>query len=171
MTAESAEHWYLVYCKPRQEATARRHLERQGYRAYLPLVRESRRRSGRRVALVVPMFPRYLFIRLSTQTDNWGPIRSTVGVMSLVRFGQMPTPVPDGLVELLRQREDADGIQALPAAEHQPGAKVRIMEGRFAGYEGIFVARSGRDRVAVLLQVLGRGTRTIVDINAIDPAE
>ena len=48
--------------------------------------------------------------------------------------------------------------------------KVRITDGGFAGYEAIYIARSGRERVTVLLQVLGRDTRAKVDLDAIEPA-
>lgn len=163
------ERWYLVYCKPRQESTAQRHLTRQGYTTYLPLMRERRRRLARRVAVVAPMFPRYLFIRLNRETDNWAPIRSTIGVVSVVRFGQAAAAVPDDLIALFRQREDAEGIQQLPAEEFRQGTKVRITDGGFAGYEGIFLAHSGRDRVTVLLEVLGRHTRARVDAGSIEP--
>ena len=162
--------WYLVYCKPRQESTARINLGRQGYDTYLPLVRQARRRQGRRVAVVGPMFPRYLFIHLSDRTDNWGPIRSTLGVVSLVRFGMQPAAVPDDLIGMLREREDEEGVQILPIDNYRPGTKVRITEGGFAGYEGIFLARSGTERVTVLLSLLGRAIRTRVDIGAIEPA-
>jgi transcriptional antiterminator RfaH len=162
--------WYLVYCKPRQEAVARSNLDRQGYKTYLPLIREMRRRAGRRVEAVAPMFPRYLFIQLSTETDDWGPIRSTLGVASLVRFGQLPTTVPGVLIEQLRRREDADGLHKAPIGEYQRGARVRIADGGFAGYEGIFLARSGRDRITVLLKVLGRDTPAHIDPGAVEPA-
>lgn len=162
--------WYLVYTKPRGEATARTHLERQGYRAYLPLVRQPRRRLGRRVSVVAPMFPRYLFVHLDVEADNWAPIRSTLGVVSVVRFGQTPAAVPDSLIEELKRREDAQGVQVLPAEHYEPGARVRITAGSLTGYEAIFLARTGRDRVQVLLEVLGRHTRTVVDLGAIEPA-
>ncbi len=164
------ERWYLVYCKPRQETTARRNLERQGYRTYLPMVRQGRRRAGRMISVIAPMFPRYLFIRLNEETDNWGPIRSTLGVVSLVRFGATPAAVPNDLIALLRRREDEQGVQVLPAEQYRRGAKVRITDGGFAGYEGIFLARSARDRVTVLLEVLGRHTRATVSLGSIEPA-
>lgn len=170
MSEHAAQQWYLVYAKPRQETVARMNLERQGYTVYLPLVRQPRRHKGRVITVVAPMFPRYLFIQLDRQTDNWGPIRSTFGVVSIVRFGQTAAAVPDDLVALLRSREDESGIQILPLEQYRHGTKVRITEGGFAGYEGIFVAHSGRDRVTVLLQVLGRYTRARVELGAIEPA-
>ena len=161
--------WYLVYCKPRQESVARENLVRQGYEIYLPVLREVRRRQGRRASVIAPMFPRYLFVYLSSETDNWAPIRSTLGVVSIVRFGRAAGRVPHGLIAALRSREDAQGIQILPVEEYKPGSRVRITQGGFAGYEGIFQAASGRDRVTVLLDMLGRSARTTVDAGSIEP--
>jgi transcriptional antiterminator RfaH len=166
----TARHWYLVYCKMRQETVARANLARQGYETYLPILREARRRQGRRISLIAPMFPRYLFIYLNNQTDNWAPIRSTLGVVSVVRFGRTAARVPDELISVLRARVDEQGIQILPVDGYKPGTRVRITQGSFAGYEGIFQATTGRDRVTVLLDVLGRNARTIVDSASIEPA-
>jgi len=166
----AARTWYLVYCKPRQESVARENLARQGYETYLPFMRDVRRRQGKRVTLITPMFLRYLFIHLNLQTDNWAPVRSTLGVVSIVRFGRAAARVPDDLLAMLRSREDAQGIQILPVEEYKPGSRVRITQGGFAGYEGIFQAVSGRDRVTVLLDVLGRKARTTVDSASIEPA-
>mgnify|MGYP001572761454 FL=1 len=166
----AARDWYLVYCKPRQESVARENLTRQGFETYLPIMRDVRRRQGKRVVLIAPMFPRYLFIHLNRQTDNWAPIRSTLGVVSIVRFGRTAARVPDDLVTLLRSREDLQGLQILPVEEYKPGSRVRITQGGFAGYEGIFQAASSRDRVTVLLDVLGRKALTRVDSASIEPA-
>jgi transcriptional antiterminator RfaH len=166
----AARSWYLVYCKPRQETVARENLMRQGYETYLPLLHEARRRQGKRVTLVAPMFPRYLFIHLNSQSDNWAPIRSTLGVVSVVRFGRAAARVPDDLVAALKSREDEQGIQILPTEDYRPGSRVRITQGSFSGYEGVFQASTGRDRVTVLLDVLGRKARTSVDAASIEPA-
>ncbi len=133
-------------------------------------MREAKRRQGKRVSLITPMFPRYLFVHLSSQTDNWAPIRSTLGVVSIVRFGRDAARVPDELIAVLTAREDAQGIQVLPMEKYEPGARVRITHGSFAGYEGIFQAVNGRDRVTVLLDILGRNSRTLVDVDSIEPA-
>ena len=50
-----------------------------------------------------PMFSRYLFIQLDDQTQNWGPIRSTLGVSKLVSFGPQPAKVPPELVAFLQE--------------------------------------------------------------------
>lgn len=166
---QPAKHWYLVYTKPRQEQLARIHLTRQGYETYLPLLRELRRRQGRRRTVVGPMFPRYLFVHLDRETDNWGPIRSTLGVVSVVRFGQEPARVPPALIKHLRTHEDAEGVHALSSDEYRPGTRVRVVEGRLMGIEGIFLAKSSKDRVVVLLDIMGREARTTLDAINLEP--
>lgn len=163
--------WYLVYTKPQQERLAVENLDRQGYVSYLPRVRTRRRRQGRYVKVVEPMFPRYLFIHLSDETDNWGPIRSTIGVSNLVRFGMQPARVPGGLIEMLKSREDEEGIQRIEPKALQTGDRVRIVEGVMAGYEAIFEATSGKERVSLLLKIVNTTARVQVSSHDIEPAD
>ncbi|MDH3689347.1 MAG: transcription/translation regulatory transformer protein RfaH [Gammaproteobacteria bacterium] len=151
--------WYLVYSRPRQERIAMENLERQGYESYLPLIKRHRRRQGRRVVQVEPMFPRYLFICLDTQTDNWAPIRSTRGVNRLVRFGLDPAVVPMDLLEILKARENEEGVQNVSPVDFRHGDRVRISEGPLMGYEGIFLAKSSQERVTILLNVVNKQMR------------
>jgi transcriptional antiterminator RfaH len=145
--------WYLIHSKPHQERIARDQLERQGYETYLPFASVRRRRKGRSIRVIDPMFPRYLFIHLSNDTDDWRPIRSTIGVSTLVRFGNMPAQIPDRLIAELHMREDADGIQMLPDPEYRKGDRLRIAEGPLEGYEGIFQSQTGKERVLLLLEI------------------
>jgi len=172
MTSDSTEkRWYLLYSKPKKEELARVNLERQGYPTYLPMMRTPRRRSGRRIIRVEPMFPRYLFIHLDTESDNWAPIRSTLGVANLVRFGMYPSPVPEDLVELLAARENAEGVQDIPLHSFEEGQKVRIEEGPFMGYEGIFLARTSQERVMVLLDIVGKAAKAQINVEHLGPAD
>ena len=162
--------WYLIYSKPQQERLALENLERQGYPSYLPLIRNRRRRKSRYVSVVEAMFPRYLFVNLSDETDNWGPIRSTIGVANMVRFGMQAARVPDNLIEMMQLR-DEEGVQKLAPAELKRGDQVRIVEGVMSGYEAIFQARTGRERVVLLLQLAqDRTARVEVSAHDIEPA-
>ena len=145
--------WYLIHSKPGQESVAREQLDRQGYETYLPLAPVLRKRRGKSVRVISPMFPRYLFIHLSNQTDDWRPIRSTIGVSTLVRFGTEPARVPDDLIQAIIDREDSEGVVALPGKQFEEGETVRIATGPFEGYEGIFASVEPKDRVVVLLKI------------------
>ena len=151
--------WYLIYTKPRAEQSALENLERQNYSVYLPKMNVDRRHRGRYNTQIEPMFPRYLFIQLNCTTDNWSPIRSTLGVSSLVRFGEYPLHVPENLIELLKANEDKYGIQAIETKKFTKGDRVRILDGAMSGCEGIFESDKSKDRVTILLNIAGLHTR------------
>jgi len=160
--------WYLIYTKAKQEAVALKHLDQQAYRVYLPTHHARRRLRTQYTFVTEPLFPRYLFIALNTETDNWGPIRSTRGVAKLIRFGGIPAKVPTELVELLKEQEMdrlQDGV-SLP--QFKKGDRVQIMEGVMAGYEGIFDAKTGTKRAAVLLGIADRYTRVQVSLESLE---
>jgi transcriptional antiterminator RfaH len=96
------ERWYAVFTKPRQEAVAVRHLNRQGFETYLPLMRRRRLRRGRLIRSEEPVFPRYVFLRVDLEQTNTASVRSTRGVVGFVRFGAYTAPVPDSLVAYLQ---------------------------------------------------------------------
>ena len=163
--------WYLVYTKPRQETLAQANLERQGYGVYLPKVRLMRRRRGHQEAVVEPLFPRYLFIHLDTQNDNWGPIRSTFGVASLVRFGAELAQVPDALVAHLKAQEGQEGLHEWAEPKMKVCDRVQVAEGPLKGLEGILLANSGKERVMILLDMLGKEIRTHLEAGQIKSAD
>ena len=151
--------------------TASENLERQGYEVYLPMVEQRKRVKGERRTSSEPLFPRYLFIHLDSHSDNWRPIRSTVGVANLVRFGSIPTPVPDELLDGIRERENENGIVPLTSvrAVIGKGARIRITDGAMTGVEGIFLAQTSQDRVTVLLELMGKSSKVSLPIDAVEP--
>jgi len=153
--------WYLVHTKPRKEGVALTNLERQGYACYLPQMQIERVRRRKAVIVTEPMFPRYLFVRLdsSGHGKSWSPIRSTLGVSGLVHFGARTARVDDGLVELLRQREETMPTEAI----FDVGDAVVITDGPFAGIEAIFQMVDADRRAIVLLEILSRPASLLID--------
>ncbi|PSQ91658.1 MAG: transcription/translation regulatory transformer protein RfaH [Proteobacteria bacterium SW_6_67_9] len=161
----TATAWYLVLSKLQQEERALWNLERQGFTAFLPRMRVSVRRGGRFRQRVEPMFPRYLFVHFDADTQPSTPIRSTYGVSTLVRFGYRPASVPNDLIDGLRAHVDASGV----VVDHTPpalekGQHVRVIDGLLQGYEGIVEARTGGERVRILLDVANR--HTVAELSA-----
>lgn len=160
--------WYLVHTKPRQEAIALTHLERQGYPCYLPRLAVEKIRRGKAQVVQEALFPRYLFVRLdaSGQGQSWSPIRSTLGVSTLVRFGGQPAKVDDALVDLLRGREHERPLQTL----FEPGDAVVITQGPFAGLEAIYQTADAERRTMILLEILSRPVLMRVETGALRKA-
>ena len=146
--------WYLIYTKPLQERIALANLRRQGYEAYLPRC-EKKTANGARVCA---LFPRYLFIHLADDTDNWRPIRSTLGVSRIVRFGGRAACVPDDLIDALRAREDPAGMQPAPEKPLRRGDRVVFTDSALRDCEAIFQRATGEERVVVLMNIIGRQT-------------
>ncbi len=148
--------WYAVLCKPRREALAEANLLNQGYRVYLPRLATQRRRDGRWIDIVEPLFPRYLFITSGRAQQGFAPVRSTPGASGLVRFGGQAAAVPETVIDALRARQDPGSGACARRSVFQPGAAVEFRSGPFAGLEGVFEVEAGEDRVFVLLEFLGK---------------
>lgn len=129
-------------------------LLQQGYECYLPLMPRLKVRAGDTAIVEEPLFPRYLFVRLSDSPagKGWAPIRSTKGVSRLVAFGAEPATIPDDLLLALRCRQEA----AKPAPLHSAGDQVRIAGGAFAGLDAVYLMDDGERRAMVLIELLNR---------------
>ena len=151
--------WYVVYCKPQQDARAEEHLRNQAYEVFRPQVRVRRRHGTRFQLIVESMFPRYLFIRLDDSNQNWAPIRSTRGVSNLVCWGSQIPHVPDFIVDKIRSRLDKNNCVVLMTGDYRPNERLRIVEGPFTGNECLFSSRSGQERIIVLLEIMQQTQR------------
>lgn len=142
--------WHLVFTKPRQENRAQDNLLRQGYTVFLPTLLAEKIRAGGKVDSIEPLFPRYLFIQLDNVLSNWLPLRSTLGVASLVRFGdsycKVPHPIVSGLMLAEQQKRNLLA----------PADPVRVSAGPFKGLEGIYQQPDGIQRVLVLMQIFSK---------------
>ena len=149
-------HWYVIYTKPRQEQRALLNLERQGYECYLPLIPAEKLRCSVVSVVQEPLFARYLFIQLGVgqSAQSWAPIRSTQGVSRLVTFGAEPAKVNPELIETLRTHTKTLGDE--PARRFNPGDRVQIKEGPFAGLQAVYQMTDGERRAMVLIEILGK---------------
>ena len=161
----------MVVTKPQSEFKAQENLLRQNYEVYLPLAQTSRRRNGKNIKRTEAFFPRYLFIYLDTENDNWSPIRSTFGVAGIVRFGGMPSQVPESIISCLKNNEDEFGLQSLDKKELKLGDKVAIIDGPFEGYNAIFQKMKNSDRVAILLDIVGKNTQLTLSVHELEIAK
>jgi transcriptional antiterminator RfaH len=171
MNAEFGSRWYVVQTQPHAEARASQHLGRQGFTTYLPRYLKQRRHARRIEKVAAPLFPRYLFVSIAFATQRWLSIDSTFGVTRLVREGDRPAPVPDHVIEALQRREDADGFVRLePRPRFSPGDKIRVVAGAFSDCAGLYEGMTSRERVAVLIELLGRKVRVVLNNDIVDAA-
>ncbi len=161
--------WYLILTKPRQEARALANLNRQGFDCYMPLLKLERIRQRKVILVLEPMFARYLFIHLDASGlgQSWAPIRSTMGVTQLVRFGGHAAKVDDQLIAQLQSREQIGPPEKL----FEEGARVVVTEGPFAGVEAIYQTSNADGRSMILLEILSKPVTMRVDAATLRRAE
>lgn len=168
MTDEQSEHWYLAQLKPGGLARARLNLARQEHPTFMPMreVTERRREGLRRAAR--PLFPGYLFVRITPDRPRWRAINSTYGVSRLVALqGNCPSQVPAPLMAALFGR--CDGETWSPDAEtFAPGTKVRLVAGPFARSLATIAAVPEAERVYVLMEMMGQQVRTAVPLRDLE---
>jgi transcriptional antiterminator RfaH len=161
--------WFVIYTRPRAEEQAIFHLRRQGYTVFCPLIRRAVRHARKTSLTLSPLFPSYLFIRLDAARDRWRSVNGTFGVVQLISIGDMPQPVPTGIVEVLQERIGADGILNW-SRNFVPGQPVRIVGGPFSDLAGTLERLDSAGRVRVLLNLLGRSVSVAVSRDALKTA-
>jgi transcriptional antiterminator RfaH len=123
---------------------------------------------GRRVDVSPPLFPGYLFIWIEIQ---WSRARWAPGVASLIMAGDGPARVPDSVISEIRSRERNGLVELVKPPRLRRGDRVRIVQGVFRGHLALYDGMAPRERVAVLLQLLGGQQRAELPADAIEPIE
>ena len=159
--------WYCVRTKPKHEHIAAANLARQaGLEIFCPRLRVERNTRRGLVRVLEPLFPCYLFVRCVLE-DKLDDLRYANGVGSLVNFGGCIPRVPDDVVALLRDYFSSEEIMVV-RDELLPGVEVIVAEGAFEGMRAsVLRVLPARQRVQVLLEILGRPTAVEVERAAV----
>ena len=156
--------WYLVYTKPRAESTGVDNIRNQGYEVFFPQIIFEKPGVKKERLKTEPMFPRYLFIKLNKEKDNWITIKSTVGISHLVLFGNELAKVPNQVIKALKKISDKNGVfrQRALISTYSKGDKINIKKGILRGKEAIFLSQKSAERIKVLLDIVSK--KTIVEL-------
>lgn len=163
--------WYVAQTQPRAEVKAGQHLTRQGFEIYLPRYLKKRRHARRVETVAAPLYPGYVFVAFDREVQRWLSIQSTIGVSRLVCRGDEPAALPAGIVEELKRRQDENGLIGFERrARFNPGDTVRVADGVFCDCLGLYEGMDDRQRVAILLDLLGRKVRVFLASDLVDAA-
>jgi transcriptional antiterminator RfaH len=155
----SSEAWFCLRTPPRREQMAAGHLrKRVGIEVFAPQIDL---RSPKNGATRQPLFPGYLFARFH-YPQQLRHVISSQGVTGILRGGEGPSVVSDGVIEFLR-REIACAQNTEPAPTFTNGESVKIVHGCFSQVEGrVLSSDSATERVRVLLRLLGQDIQVSV---------
>jgi transcriptional antiterminator RfaH len=145
--------WYAIYTKPTREDLVSSRLQTIGIEVLNPKVRSTKYRKNRLVEVVEPLFPSYLFAQFDKERYAH-LITYTSGVRFIVGKNY-PLIVHDEIVCAIKERIGQDNIIVMRPEKFERGDRVRIINGPFKDFYGIFSREiKGPERVMVLLDVL-----------------
>ena len=150
-----SERWFAVHTLPLRETYAEGNLKNQGFRTFMPKRHKTVRHARKLTTVEAPFFPRYLFVVLDLDRDQWRKVNGTFGVARLIMGGEQPRPVPSGVVEALAASADARGILHL-GKKLKIGSRVRLLAGPFAEQLATLEHLDELGRVRVLVEIMGR---------------
>ncbi len=152
--------WYAAYTSANHEKHVANQLQRRSVESFLPLYECVHRWKDRRVRLQQPLFPGYVFVRLSLRDRL--QVLQVPGVASLVRFNGHPAPVPDEDIEAIRTcLTGPNSIQ--PHRYLQRGQRVRVLSGPLAGLTGIVDRQKKTTRFVISFDLLMRSVSVELD--------
>ena len=110
------------------------------------------------------LFPGYFFVTFEAAIGGWGDICRTEGVLRLISrrtpYGWVPTKLPSGEVEkLIARGRPSDGVideRAPLTVAYTKGQEGRITAGMMESFDAVFEMQIAADRIAVLVNMLGR---------------
>ena len=146
------KHWYVLYTKPRNEKKVTERLSTDGFEIYCPLIKTLRQWSDRKKKVQVPMFPSYIFARVSMQERHL--LLQDPGILNFVFWLGEPAIVRENEMEAIRKiAESGDEIQ-VEGSGFEKGQFVQIPEGPFKGLTGVINKLDSR-KVIVFVEQLG----------------
>jgi transcription antitermination factor NusG len=160
---ECDRRWFATFTLPQNEKSVVRQLDLRNVESFLPTfdtVRVWRNRQRKKITL--PLFPTYLFVRIS-RTER-GKVLECPGVLHLVGNHREPLPLPDAEMEMLRSGVCQRKIE--PFRDLVVGEKVRIKQGIMKGVEGTLVRKSGSLRFVLTIDMINQ--HAAIEVNAED---
>jgi transcription antitermination factor NusG len=150
------KNWYVLNTKPKKESQVERMFREAGFEVYNPKLKQDER--------ILPFFAGYAFLRFDFP-DEYRLVKYTRGVKKVVGSPEGPTPVPNEVIEAIRERE-VDGFVEFDKYGEEPsvGDEIQIMEGPLKGLRGIFKREmTQNERVLILLNYVAYQGQLIVE--------
>lgn len=159
--------WFCLRSQPRHEHIAAAQLAQMSdVEVFNPRIRFARPTRHGPVWVTESLFPNYLFARFDWQTAL-NKVHYAPGISGIVHFGSRWPVVPTAIIDEIRRLVGDKGVHEI-TRDFDAGDRVRIAGGAFHGLEAVITqVLPGRQRVAVLLDFLGRQTTVEIGSDSI----
>jgi transcriptional antiterminator RfaH len=163
---QEATAWFCLVSRRKHEYIAAAQLaEQQAVKVFAPRIRFRRPTRNGPQWTTEALFPSYFFARIGPSSLR--RVHHAPQVRGVVHFGDSWPTVPDQTIEELEKMVGGGEIHVISPAI-STGDEVKIIEGTFHGFEAVVrQVMPARERVAVLLDFLGRQTVVEIDSGAL----
>jgi len=162
-------HWFAVYTRSRHEQRVYDRLKEKDLEAFLPLMERWSRRKDRRMKILLPLFPGYLFVRAPMDAYVHLDILKTKGVVRILCNDGTPAPIPDEQVNAI-QTLMKNGITVTPYPYLKEGMRVRVVHGALTGVEGMLIkTKPNKNRLVISVDLLQESVSVEMDQLDVEP--
>lgn len=166
---ENQNAWFCLRSLPKQEHIAAAHLRQiERIEVFLPRIRFKRAQRKGIVWVTEALFPGYFFARFDWNS-GLRKIQAARGVRGVVHFGDCRPVIEESVIRELRESIGGDEPRVIEN-EFCAGDAVKIASGALTGMKAV-VSRMmpGKERVAILMEFLGRQTMIEVPTQSLLP--
>ena len=167
-SADEEDHWYAAYTRPNHEKKVAEQLDLRNIEQLLPLYSSMRQWKDRRVRLMRPLFPGYVFLRISLQKRL--QVLEVPGIASLVGFGSRPVCMSEEDIRFLRCCMMHEG-NVEPYPDPAVGSRVRVKGGPLTGLKGVVVRLKNRAGRVVSFDLIQRSVTVEADQIDVEPLD
>ena len=147
--------WYIAKINVQKETVLETFLSNYGVGAFSPKIIYLGQKGG----TPKPLFPTYMFFDVDPESSTWPIVRWAPGIMYFLPRDGYPAPIPQALIDFLRQRT-TQWNDSSNSSRLRQGDKVVVTGGPFDKLEGVFQSYiPSKDRCRILLDVVGQLTR------------
>jgi transcriptional antiterminator RfaH len=159
--------WFCIRSQQKHEHIAARHLAQiEEVEVFSPRIRFSRSTKQGPMRVTESLFPNYLFARFDWQ-KSLARVYYSPGVKHVVHFGVKWPTVPDEVIAELRSNLGSGDLQVIDM-DLESGDHVEVSGGALHGLKAVVAqVMPARQRVAVLMNFLGRQTMVEVSISSV----
>lgn len=144
--------WMVVRVKHNRERYARRNVERQGGKVFIPWIWEEGDRAEQ------PLFPGHIFV----QGPAWYYLQNTYGVLGPILMAGEPAYMPLKEMRAIMKAGDKEGVITIKRQkpvevreDFVKGQRVTGQKGPWQRQIGVYIRDVGQERVRVLFRLLG----------------
>ena len=146
--------WYAAYTKSRGEKKVSEKLTEKGVEHYLANHKILKQWSDRKKWVEEAVFKSYIFIKIGM--DDYYDVLNTEGIVSFVRLGRFPEPIPERQILAVKKMLESDIEIEVNTQEYKLGDAVQIIRGPLEGLIGNLAEAQGHHKFVIHVEVIGQ---------------